>query len=687
MSDSLAGRVADLPPEDREEFWASLTEEEQAALLYEWEFWARPEQQYPEGDWFVWLLLAGRGYGKTRVGSETVRKWSREVGRIALVGETSADVRDVIVQGESGIMAVSPKDERPEYKPSMRRLTWPNGCIATLYSGVEPDQLRGPQHEKALVDELAKYQYPQETWDNLMLGLRLGSKPQAVVTTTPRPIPIIKTLAAANTTHLTKGTTYDNLDNLAPTFREVVLARYEGTTLGRQELYAEIIEDAEGALWKRANIEEHRTHQPPPMARIVVGVDPPGSATGAECGIVTAGMDDQRPPHYYVLDDRSLQGSPDTWGNEAVTAYRTRSADRIIGEKNFGGDMVQHTIRTVDPDVSYRDVVSSRGKRLRAEPVAALAEQGRLHHVGTFGPLEDELCLAPGTLVELSRGFVSIEDVRAGDFAMTRTGWAEVEWAGQTGISDEFMQVECHYGKLVSTPCHPILLDQEFAPARSALPGHRLAVSPRWASTDLPSLGAVDGGVRCLEATIGMPRGTSFTDACGRPTEDRSHRGDSGISTTSTMTRPTTLSRTSSFSPRPSMSYDTSRGASRPGTPSVVGRTADELGRGSLARSSAGGAGPSSPRPTCGWSSSVVRAVTHHRVTEAIPVFNLKIEPSSPPEFVANGILVHNCSWEDAPGQPSPNRLDAMVFAVTELMNRGGGQSTVTKPKTRIYAG
>lgn len=397
MTDSLAVQVADLSEAEREEFWASLSTEQQASLLYEWEFWARPEQLMPPGDWFCWLLLAGRGYGKTRVGSETVRAWTKQVSRIALVAETSADVRDVIVEGESGIIACSPPDERPLYEPSKRRLTWPNGCIATLFSGVEPDQLRGPQHEKALVDELAKYKYPQETWDNLMLGLRLGNKPQAVVTTTPRPIPIIKALAKAPTTYLTRGTTYDNLDNLAPTFREVVLARYEGTTLGRQELYAEIIEDAEGALWKRADIEEHRTHQPPDLLRIVVGVDPPGSATGAECGIVTAGMDAQHPPHFYILDDRSLRGSPDTWGNEVVATYRIRNADRIIGERNFGGDMVESTIRQVDPDVSYRDTVSSRGKMLRAEPVAALAEQGRLHHVGQFALLEDELCGYDGT--------------------------------------------------------------------------------------------------------------------------------------------------------------------------------------------------------------------------------------------------------------------------------------------------
>ena len=397
MSDSLAARVADLSVEDRAEFWASLSDQEQAALLYDWDFWARPEQMYPEGDWLVWLLLGGRGAGKTRTLAETVRRWARSHSRIGLVGATSADVRDVIIEGESGILAIHPDDTRPVYEPSKRRLTWPNGCIASVYSADEPDRLRGPQHETVALDELAAWRYPQETWDNIMLGLRLGPKPRAVVATTPRPIPIIKALVKAPTTHLTRESTYVNLDNLAPSFREQVLMKYEGTTLGRQELYAEIIEDVDGALWNRAMIEAHRTHAPPQMSRIVVGVDPPGSATGAECGIVAAGMDNQHPAHFYVLDDRSLHGSPDTWGHEAVALYRMRMADRIIGERNFGGDMVASTIRTVDPDVSYRDVVSSRGKLLRAEPVAALAEQGRLHHVGSFGPLEDEQCSYDGS--------------------------------------------------------------------------------------------------------------------------------------------------------------------------------------------------------------------------------------------------------------------------------------------------
>jgi phage terminase large subunit-like protein len=249
----------------------------------------------------------------------------------------------------------------------------------------------------AWVDELAKFQYPQETWDNLMFGLRLGPHPRACVTTTPRPIPIIKELVKAPGTHLTKGTTFDNLDNLAPTFREAILTRYEGTTLGRQEPYAEIIEDVEGALWTRALIEMHRVIEAPEMQRVVVGVDPSGS-TITECGIVVAGRDNRiHPPHYYVLDDRSIAASPEVRMRQAVAAYHSLRADRMVGEKNYGGDQVGALIRQVDAQVAYKDVTASRGKMIRAEPVAALAEQGRLHHVGTFGPLEDELCSFDGS--------------------------------------------------------------------------------------------------------------------------------------------------------------------------------------------------------------------------------------------------------------------------------------------------
>jgi phage terminase large subunit-like protein len=261
--------------------------------------------------------------------------------------------------------------------------------IAIAYSGDEPDQLRGPQHGSAWVDELAKFKYPKDTWDNLELGLRLGDRPQVVITTTPRPIPIIKALIADPMVIDIQGSTFDNLANLPDSFIRRIRDKYDGTFLGQQELYGEVLEDREGALWKRDTIENNRwINEVPPLTRIVVGVDPPGGI--AECGIIVAGKG--RGKHAFVLEDPSLAAPPDKWAEAAVTAFHKNKADRVVAETNYGGDMVENTIRTVDVDVSYKAVHASRGKQIRAEPVAALYEQGRVHHVGTFGELEDEMC-------------------------------------------------------------------------------------------------------------------------------------------------------------------------------------------------------------------------------------------------------------------------------------------------------
>lgn len=359
-----------------------------------WTLQARPNQLPPSGDWLVWLLLAGRGFGKTRTGAEWACMMARSFPglRGALVGRTPADARDAMIEGESGILHIGHRFDRPLYESSKRRLTWPNGSIATVYTSYEPDKLRGPQHHWAWCDELASWRYARETWDMLMLGLRLGQQPRCVVTTTPRPIPPLREIIAASTTVITRGTTYDNLANLAPSFRDQVLRKYEGTRLGRQELNAEILEDAEGALWKRDMLDKYRVTETPTLKRIVVAIDP--SATGGEqadeAGIVAAGrgVDD----HLYVLDDRSLRASPHGWASEAVALYHVLKADRIVGETNNGGEMVELTVRTVDKNASYKGVHASRGKQARAEPVAALYEQGRGHHVGTLGSLEDELC-------------------------------------------------------------------------------------------------------------------------------------------------------------------------------------------------------------------------------------------------------------------------------------------------------
>lgn len=395
--------LASLGEKERQQALDALSPEVKAHLAYHWPFWARPNQLPPEGDWLTWLVLAGRGFGKTRCGAEWVRsiacgKTPLAAGthrRIAVVAETAADARDVLVEGDSGILAVHPKDFRPHYEPSKRRLTWPNGVVATLYNGTEPDQLRGPQHDAALVDELAKYAYARETWDMLQFGLRLGEKPRQVVTTTPRPIPLLKEILAAPTTAVTRGSTKDNAANLAPSFLAQIVAKYEGTRLGRQELNAEILDDLPGALWTRDAIDQARVKQAPEMQRMVVAVDPSGtkgeSDDGDDIGIVVAGRGvDGRG---YVLADRTCKLSPDGWGRRAVAAFHEFKADRIVAERNFGGAMVQHVIKTVDPKVPYKEVTASRGKVARAEPVAALYEQRRVSHVGSFPDLEDQLVL------------------------------------------------------------------------------------------------------------------------------------------------------------------------------------------------------------------------------------------------------------------------------------------------------
>ncbi len=369
----------------------ALSEDEKRRLLYLWSFWARPNQLPPPGDWRTWLLLAGRGFGKTRTGAEWVRAQieAGACGRVALVAPTSADARDVMVEGESGLLAICPPHHRPKYEPSKRRITWPNGAIATTYSADEPERLRGPQHDGAWCDEPASWRYP-EAWDMLMFGLRLGTDPRAVVTGTPKPTKLIRDLLKAPTTIVTRGSTYDNKANLAPAFLDAIVAKYEGTRLGRQELNAELLEDNPDALWKRELLDQHRITKAPELSQIVVAIDPSATSTGDEAGIVVAGVDEDG--HGYVLDDRSLQGSPQEWASAAVAAYHTHEANQLVAESNNGGEMVRVTIGTVANAPTVKLIHASRGKYTRAEPVAALYEQGKVHHVGTFAALEDELC-------------------------------------------------------------------------------------------------------------------------------------------------------------------------------------------------------------------------------------------------------------------------------------------------------
>jgi phage terminase large subunit-like protein len=390
---SLVASLAALPEEDRRRLIETASADELAEIYCVWSEWARPSQLPPPADWRVWLLLAGRGFGKTRAGAEYVRARVKQgARRIALVGPTAEDTRDVMVEGDSGILAISPPDEAPRYVPSKRRVVWPNGAIAALYSADEPRRLRGPQHDTAWCDELAAWRYP-EAWDMLMFGLRAGTDPRCVVTTTPRPIRLLRELLADPKVAVTRGTTYDNRKYLAPAFFSQIVRKYEGTRLGRQELDAEILEELPGALWSRGIIEACRTSQPPAdLVRVVVAIDPAARATETanETGIIVAGKDANGDG--WVLADVSGRYQPVEWAKAAIAAYRAHHADRIVTEINNGGDMVEATLRMVDPNVPFGAVHASRGKVARAEPVATLYEQGKVHHLGAFPILEDQMC-------------------------------------------------------------------------------------------------------------------------------------------------------------------------------------------------------------------------------------------------------------------------------------------------------
>jgi phage terminase large subunit-like protein len=393
------------------EYWLALIPDEHAKFLdHDWEFWARDEQLPPPGDWAAWLYLAGRGAGKTRSGAEWVLRKVRENppekngGKpyiVHLVAPTEADYRDVMIRGESGLLSVAAPWERPRFNAGARRLDFPNGNYALCFSAEQPERLRGPQCHAAWCDEIAAWRHADLTWDMMSLGLRLGVHPQVVATTTPKPIPLVKRLLEDKYTVVTRGTTYDNRANLARSFFDKIIARYEGTRLGRQELRAELLSDNPDALWNRERIDALRVpiDRVPQLERIVVAVDPPTTSgeSADECGIVVAGLSSDR--HAYVLDDRSSQGdSPFEWAKKVLKAYYMFNADALIVEVNQGGDMVRDVIENANrstyrlPVLNIREVRAFQGKTLRAEPVAALYEQGRVHHVGTFGTLEDQMC-------------------------------------------------------------------------------------------------------------------------------------------------------------------------------------------------------------------------------------------------------------------------------------------------------
>jgi phage terminase large subunit-like protein len=396
-------------PEAFEALWQAQSEGARKLRSYDWSFLARPSQLPPPGWWRTWMVRAGRGWGKTRVGGEFVRGEveAGRAGRVALVARTAADARDVMVEGESGILAISPPWFRPKYEPSKRRLTWPNGAIATLYSAEQPDLLRGPQHDLAWCDELAAWSRLQETWDNLQFGLRLGIRPRVIITTTPRSLKFLKDIEAEPDTVVRTGSTYANRDNLAPSFFTRITRTYEGTRLGQQEIEALILDDNPNALWKaiwieskRITVPEFLEHHAANIIRAVVAIDPATSEDpdNAETGIVCTAYglcscNGKVEEHGYVLEDVSGHLAARAWALAAGQLYQARRADRVIAETNQGGNLVESNLQAnaETRNLAYKGVHAKDGKKLRAEPIAAIYEQRRVHHVGVFRLLETQM--------------------------------------------------------------------------------------------------------------------------------------------------------------------------------------------------------------------------------------------------------------------------------------------------------
>lgn len=385
---------------EQKRFLDTLTKSELKCWLYDWTRWGRPDQMPPEVPWSTWLIMAGRGFGKTRAGAEWVRSIAEQDGtaRFALVGASYAETRAVMIEGESGLLTIAPPYDRPEWEPSLKRLRWSNGAEARVYSAAEPEALRGPQNSHAWCDEIAKWfnnaGQAEASWHNLKMGLRLGENPQAVLTTTPRPVPLVRALVKDPRVLVTRGRTRDNDLNLPEAFLTAMVRDYAGTRLGRQELDGELIEELEGALWSRQMIEQCRVAEAPAQDRIVIGVDPPASAHGDACGIIVAGIAGSGSTvRAWILADCSVERpSPEAWARAVASSADAWQADRVIAEANQGGAMVKSVLQAASISLPVRLVHASRGKAARAEPVAALYENGRVHHAGCFPRLEDEMC-------------------------------------------------------------------------------------------------------------------------------------------------------------------------------------------------------------------------------------------------------------------------------------------------------
>ncbi len=391
---ALADKLRGKPKAEILAALSGFSDEEVASLVYDWHFWARENQLPPPGDWLAWLLTCGRGWGKTLVGSQTVRMWKEHTPRICLLAPTASAVRDVLIEGESGLLATAPPWDRPVYEPSKRLVRWENGAQALCFSGDEPDRIRGNQFGFAWIDELAAFYDPQDALDQVLLSLRLGKSPRLVITTTPRPLAVLRNLVRAKNTFVTRGVTHENLPNLAPNFRDAILSKYAGTSLEAQEIFGELLDAAVGALFSRSIINETRVQSAPPLRRVIMAVDPSVSSNGDgdECGIVVCGLG-EADGRGYLLHDASLRASPEGWARRSAQVARQWNVSAVYCESNQGGSMCETVLRAADRSLPIRLLHASKSKTARAEPIAQFFEQRKISFVGNdFRILEDQMC-------------------------------------------------------------------------------------------------------------------------------------------------------------------------------------------------------------------------------------------------------------------------------------------------------
>ena len=601
---------------------------------------------------------------------------SGQCGRLGFGGATAADGRDVMVEGPSGILAISPNRWRPAYEPSKRRLTWPNGAIGTLYSAEEPDRLRGPQHDRFWADELAAWQQLQEAWDMIEFGLRVGANPQVIATSTPRGLAFLRKLEAEPTTVTTRGSTWENSDNLAPPFLDAIRKKYEGTRLGRQEIDAEILDDNPGALWKLILIDAARVDHCPQLSRIVVAWDPAttADATSDEHGLLVVGAGacscKGKPDlHGFVLEDDSAILTPRESCDRVVSAYERRKANTVIGETNQGGDFIEALLRSTDEGkrLAYRGVHAKDGKRLRAEPVASLYEQGLVHHVGSFPKLEDEMCLAPGTMILAKRGHVPIESVQSGDVVLTRNGWRRVTWAGRTGRASLWRLRASNGSTLHASARHPIWTEAGgFIRLPKISNGDILLLCPTCAIHSWNSTAGDISETSVMDITRAAGRAGS-PNCCilryGPPPTAPSHQGTSF--TTSTAIEETTFCPICNLSRAPSTGRFTGHRDATHGI-GELGQGGEQQNGGKDNRGSwlAKDAETNSGQLAFGHPSVV--DIVETGSGELSDVYNLSVDGE--PEFFANGLLVHNCTWDPLNQIESPNRVDALVHGLTDLL-------------------